>query len=63
MLNTDYSACPLTDLVAALVHVSGRVVVQPEHGHQAVAGAVGAADVAALGADTVHVQADTAHRL
>ena len=45
-------------LAAALVHVTGRVVEDAQHGHDAVAGAVGAFDVAALGAQVVHAEAD-----
>ena len=47
-------------LPSPLVHVSRRVVEHAEHGHDAVGGAVGPADVARLGADVVDGQADPA---
>src|SRR5690606_12452352 len=50
-------------LAATLVHVAGGVVEHAEHGHDAVAGAVGALDVAALGAEVVHAEADAAGAL
>ncbi len=50
-------------LAAALVHVAGGVVEHAQHGHDAVAGAVGALDVRALGAQVVHAEADAAGAL
>eukprot|EP00754_Rhynchopus_humris_P001505 Rhum_TRINITY_DN10876_c0_g1::Rhum_TRINITY_DN10876_c0_g1_i1::g.40448::m.40448 len=47
-------------LAATLVHVARRVVEHAQHGHQAVALSVRAADVRAVGTDVVHVHADTA---
>mmetsp|Transcript_85769 Transcript_85769/g.191778 ORF Transcript_85769/g.191778 Transcript_85769/m.191778 type:complete len:753 (-) Transcript_85769:7-2265(-) len=50
-------------LAAALVHVARGLVEVPEHGHQAVAVAVGAADVGALRANVGDGHADAARRL
>ena len=45
-------------LAAALVDVPRRVVVNPQHGHDAVRRAVGAADVGVRGPDVVDGEAD-----
>mmetsp|Transcript_29694 Transcript_29694/g.97086 ORF Transcript_29694/g.97086 Transcript_29694/m.97086 type:complete len:755 (-) Transcript_29694:490-2754(-) len=50
-------------LAAALVHVARRVVVDAEHGHDAVRRAVRPADVRIRRADVVHRQADAARVL
>ena len=50
-------------LAAALVDVPRRVVVNPQHGHDAVRRAVGAADVGVRGADVVDAQSNAARVL
>merc|ERR1719470_615246 len=50
-------------LVAALVHVPGGVVEDPEHGDQAVAVAIGTGNIGSSSSDTVHVQTNTSSRL
>lgn len=50
-------------LAATLVHVASRVVVHFKHGHQTIAVAVGAADVAVTGADAMNSKADAAGEL
>ena len=47
-------------LAAALVDVPRRVVVDPQHGHDAVRRAVGAANIRIRGPDVVHGEADAA---